>query len=99
MAGYEQILQAVYDGVREVNEMDSDLKLPEAPDTAILGDGSQLASLSIVALATVTEESIDKAFDKSVSVIDIFMAVDTPSLDVAGLAERIAKRIGCPVPG
>lgn len=99
MEEYGQILEAIYGALREVNELDPDqAPLEQSPDTPLLGQDATLSSLSIVTLATVTEEGIDQTLRKTISVIDIFMAVIEPSFTVADLANQIAKRIGCAVP-
>ena len=98
MEDYDKILQAIYEAMREVNELDPDSKLAESPDTMLIGEGGTLNSLGLVSLATVTEANIERSLSKSVSVIDIFMAEENPSFDVAALAHDIATRIGCAAP-
>lgn len=96
MEDYDKILQAIYEAIREVNELvDPDQKLVESPDTVLIGEDGTLDSLGLVSLATVIDENIERALAKSVNVIDILMAEEIPSFDVAALARGIAARIGC----
>ena len=98
MDSYQQILEAIYEGIREVNSADPEQRLEESPDTLLTGGPTALSSLSLVTLASVAEEAIDRAFDKSISLIDILVTVESDSFDVAALARRIAERIGAAVP-
>ena len=62
MEDYDKILQAIYEAIREVNELvDPDQKLVESPDTVLIGEDGTLDSLGLVSLATVTDENIERA--------------------------------------
>ena len=98
MEEYELILGAIYDAIRDVNELDPDNPLEQSPDTVLLGQGATLDSLGVVTLAVATDEGIDRALDKTISVMDVLMASEEDSVRVSDLANRIAKRIGCAIP-
>jgi hypothetical protein len=89
----DDILGIVLDAVREYNRQEGEVRIVPSPDTALLGGGSQFDSVAAVVLASIVEERIERRFNQTVSVLDVFGAAGTDFLDIGMLAERIARKM------
>jgi acyl carrier protein len=100
MERYEQIMQAIYDAIGEVNQMLApEQTLERSPDTVLIGDG-KLDSLRFLELTLAVEGNIERGFKKTISVTEVALLGDEPDpLTVATLAERIARLVGCAAQG
>lgn len=95
MEFYQQIIQAIYDAISEVNlSLQAGQMLEGAPETVLLGDG-KLDSLQFLNLTVAVEENIERMFKQTISVTDAALLGDeTEPLTVAALAHRIQSLIG-----
>ena len=60
MTTYDQVIQAIFDAIREANEtLSSDEALTESPDTVIAGQSGTLDSLVFVNLAVAVEQGVE----------------------------------------
>ncbi len=95
MESYEQITQAVYDAIDEVNEMrEPDEAIEKSPDTVLIGESGKLDSLGLVNLAVAVEKNIERGFKETISVMDLVPTAEESAWTVAGLAKSIAERVG-----
>jgi hypothetical protein len=88
-------LALVYAAVDEVNAS-SDTKIERAPETALLGQGSQVDSLLLVNLLVALEGLASDQSGVSVSLMDeeVFSAPEEPLRTLGSLADYLSRRIG-----
>ena len=95
MTTYDQVIQAIFDAIREANEtLSSDEALTESPDTVIAGQSGTLDSLGFVNLTVAVEQNVERISNEAVSVIDIVASNGHDTWTVAVLAERITEALG-----
>jgi acyl carrier protein len=90
-----QIIQAIYDAISEVNKSRGPEQLLErSPDTVLIGEG-KLDSLQFLNLTIAVEEKIEQMFKKTISVTDAALLGDeVEPLTVVALANRIESLMG-----
>ena len=88
----EQVVQAIYEAVDEVNQQQpADRKLTKSPDTLLYGQGALLDSLGLVTLVMETEQRINDLSGRSVTLANekAFSQKNSPFRTVASLADYI----------
>jgi hypothetical protein len=95
MDRYEQVTQAIYAAMDEVNDLlGPERALEKSPDTTLIGEAGTLDSQEFISLAVALEENVERIFNNTLSVIDVLLSEDRGTLTVATLAKRIAKLVG-----
>ena len=89
----EEILGVVLDAVREYNRQEGEVRLAPSPETPLIGGGSYFDSVAAVVLASILEERIERRYNQTVSVLDVFGAAGTDYLDLGTLADRVARKM------
>jgi acyl carrier protein len=91
----KQIIQAIYDAIDDVNRsLEPELMLERSPDTVLLGDG-KIDSLQFLNFTVAIEESIERMFKKTISVIEAaLLGAESDPLTVSALANRIENLLG-----
>ncbi|MHC4548839.1 MAG: hypothetical protein ACYTEZ_08670 [Planctomycetota bacterium] len=91
----EQITQAIYDAIGELNEaLGPDQALAKSPDTVLIGESSTLDSLGIVTLITSVEERVERTFNHTLSLMDVIVRVDANPWTVSSMAKCIEEMVG-----
>jgi hypothetical protein len=90
----DEILTVVLDAIRDYNDQEGEEKLLPSRETALLGGSTKFDSVAAVVLASIVEELLERRLNRTVSVLDVFGAAGTEYLDVGGLADRIAQKLG-----
>ncbi len=100
MERQQQILQIIQDAISEVNEtLDREQVLETSPDTVLIGGSGKLDSLGFLNLTIAVVEHVERAFNESIELTDIFAAADQDSFTVAALAGRVAELVDHAAPG
>ncbi|QQS47551.1 MAG: hypothetical protein IPM66_02515 [Acidobacteriota bacterium] len=89
-----QIIEAIYDAIDEINKtLGPDQRLTRTPGTVLIGNG-KLDSLQLLNLTLTVEGNIERIFRQSISVTEAALLGDelTP-LTVTDLAGRIEKQL------
>jgi hypothetical protein len=95
MEPYEQVMEAVYAAIRELNRgQDPESALEPSPGTVLLGESATLDSLGMVTLLTTIEENIQRSFKQAISLIDVVPSARTGPWTVADLGQSVAEMIG-----
>lgn len=93
MNSHDEILNLIFEAVRELNTEERDLRLSPARDTVLIGPGATVDSVFLVILASTVEEHLERKLGQTVSVLDVFGSAGPDSLDIGGLAGRIARKL------
>lgn len=93
MDNYEEILNVVFDAIREYNSQESELKLAPARETALIGGSSPFDSVAAVVFASIVEEHLERRFNRTISVLDIFGGNGLDYLDIGGLTDHMARKM------
>jgi acyl carrier protein len=94
MATQEQILQAVYTAIDEVNEqLPSGGQIPRSPDAILFGQAGALDSLGLVSLIVAVEQSVENELGATVTLADekALSQRNSPFRSVATLTEYIGQ--------
>jgi hypothetical protein len=86
--------QIVDDAIVEVNaDQDADAKILNAPDTALLSDGSNIDSLALVRLLLAVERLIEEKTGNPVTVVDdtAFDTDESPFATVGTLLQHVTN--------
>jgi acyl carrier protein len=90
----QQVLQIIYEAIRELNQETSpELGLPESPDTVLIGVSAKLDSAGIVNLVVAIEEKIERLFHQTISIMDLVAASEDTEWTVAQLAKSIGGQM------
>jgi acyl carrier protein len=90
----EQIIQAIFGAIAEVNEtLEPDKTLAPSTETILIGESSTLDSLGFITLVTAVEENVERIFDKTISMMDVIVALQPEWWTVANMAECIAELV------
>ena len=90
----QPIIQAIYRAIDEVNEMlGPDKVLERSLDAVLVGESGELDSLSFLSFAVTVEENIEKAFNETISVIEMVASVDDKIWTVGNLATNIKEQL------
>lgn len=93
MSGHEAIVEAIYRALDAVNETLSAAEgFEKAPTTVLIGESGKMDSLRFVTFITVVEENVERAFDSSISVMDL-VDLEAGPFTVAALTASIAKAL------
>jgi hypothetical protein len=92
--GTDEVLAVVLDAIREYNSQEGEERVVPSRETALIGGASRFDSVAAVVLASIVEERLEQRLNQTISVLDVFGAAGTEYLDVGGLAERIARKVG-----
>ena len=94
MSALEQVTQAVYESIDEINRMPGIRRsLEKSPDTILIGDGGQLDSIVFVAFISVIEERFERLFKQSITVLDLFTEEMETSCTVTDLVRRLVEMV------
>lgn len=94
--GIEAVEQLVLNVLRRMNEdLPASERLPERPDTVLMGEGGLLDSLGIANFIVAIEEGVEQEFGRAVALSDQDLSTlfEEPSVTVAGFAAHVAKRL------
>ncbi len=94
MATQEQILQAIYTAIDEVNEqLPSGAQLAKSPDSILFGQSGALDSLGLVSLIVAVEQSVENELGATVTLADekALSQRNSPFRSVSTLAEYIQQ--------
>ncbi len=90
----EPIIQAIYRAIDEVNEMlGPDKVLERSLDAVLVGESGNLDSLSFLSFAVTVKENIERAFNETISVIEMVGSVDDRIWTVGNLATNIKEQL------
>jgi acyl carrier protein len=92
---HQQIMQAIYAAITEVNEMlEPGKALEKSPDTVVMGKSAKLDSMGFVTLITSVEENVERTLNETISLMDVFGdAAESSRWTVADLAKDIAELV------
>ncbi len=92
---HEQIIQAIYDAITEVNEMlEPGKALEKSPDTVVMGKSAKLDSMGFVTLITSVEENVERTLNETISLMDVVGdAAESSRWTVADFAKGIAELV------
>jgi hypothetical protein len=88
----DPILSVILDAVREINSQEGEPRLVPARETILIGPGAGVDSVALVVFASTVEEHLERTLGRTVSVLDIFGSAGGGTLDIGGLASRIARK-------
>lgn len=94
MDHHEEVLNVVFDAIREYNSQESESKLTPARETALIGGNARFDSVAAVVLGSILEEHLERRFGQTISVLDIFGSNGSADLDIGGLTDAIARKMG-----
>ena len=93
----QRITEVIYLAIDEVNEgLPAEHKLTKTPATVLFGSDGSLDSLGLVNLITVTEQRVEDAFGKTITLADerALSAEESPFKTVSTLTDYIAAILG-----
>ena len=93
MENHDEILNVVFDAIREYNSQEGEAKLAPARESVLIGGGSPFDSVAAVVFSSILEEHLERRFHQTVSVIDIFGASGSDFLDIGGLTDHVARKM------
>jgi hypothetical protein len=94
MDSYDEILNVVFDAIREYNSQRTEPKLSPSRGTVLIGSSSTLDSVATVVFASILEEHLERRLGQAVSILDILGANGAETLDIGGLAGQVARKLG-----
>jgi acyl carrier protein len=90
----EQIIQAIYAAIDEVNKnLEPNKAIEKSPATVLAGEKGQLDSMGFVTLAVEVEKGIERTFKKAVSLMDVVEIAGDRPLTAEGLTDLVAKML------
>jgi acyl carrier protein len=94
MRSDELVTQAISHAIDEVNGMPGvPSRVGKSPDTVLIGENGNLDSLFFVAFITAVEEWIERSFNKSVAVLELFTEELENACTVGQLAQRVTELV------
>ena len=94
MDNFDEVLNVVFDAIREYNSQESESKLTPARETPLIGGNARFDSVAAVVLGSILEEHLERGFGQTISVLDIFGSNGSADLDIEGLTRQIARKVG-----
>lgn len=90
----EPSLEIIYQAINQVNEQNDNVdKIEKSPETALLGAGSTVDSLTLVNLVVAIEQLVFDRSSKSITLVDesVFSSPENPLSTVGSLAKYLDK--------
>jgi acyl carrier protein len=91
-----QILQAIYDTLEEVNrQLPDDQQMQKLPDTIVVGDNGALDSLGVINFLIALEDRLSRETGNTINLLDekIISESDGPLKTIGRLHEYIESRL------